>query len=183
VNVVTRALVTSVDWAALRTDSGSGAGLPQAFDDLSRASSESAANKAYWKIDNEVIVQGELYEAAVPALEVLLSLAPATLPGPARRSVAELIQQIAFGQPHSSEIELGNADIVDRCMSLASEAIWIFYGWLGDADGDVRECALLTLQKVETNEGRKAKIFAVYRDDEPTPGLQKIFSQIDRGLL
>jgi hypothetical protein len=157
--------------------------LPQAFNDLSRATSEATADDAYWRIDNEVIVQGELYEAAVPALEVLLSMAPTMPPGPARRSLAELIQQITFGQPHSSEIELGNANLASRCLSLASEAVWIFYGWLADADSGVRECALLALQKVETNEKRKAMIFASCREDDQNPGVQKIFSQMDRGLL
>lgn len=104
-------------------------------------------------------------------------------PGPARRSLAELIQQIAFGQPHRSEIELGNTDLATRCLSLASEAIWIFYGWLSDADSDVRECALLTLLKVEVNEKRRATIFAACREDDRDPGVQKIFSQIERGLL
>jgi hypothetical protein len=183
VNLLTRALIAAVDWAALRTNSGSGVGLPQAFEDLSTATSKDAAEDAYWRIDNEAIVQGELYEAAVPTLEVLLSIASTIPPGPTRRSVAELIQQIAFGQPHSSEVELGNTGIATTCNSLASGAVWIFYGWLTDTDSDVRECALLTLRKIDTDDRRKAVIFAACRDGDPSPGVQKIFSQMDRDLF
>ena len=182
-NLLTRALIAAVDWAALRTDSGSGVGLPRAFEDLSTATSKEAAEDAYWRIDNEAVVQGELYEAAVPTLEVLLSMASTIPPGPARKSVAELIQQIVFGQPHSLEVELGNAGIATACTSLASRAVWTFYGWLTDTDSDVRECALLTLHKIDTDERRKAVIFAACRDSDPSPGVQKIFSQIDRGQL
>lgn len=118
-NFVTRALIEAVDWPSLRTDSGSGAGLPQAFEDLFTATSKEAADDAYWRIDNEALVQGELYEAAVPTLEVLLSMASTVPSGPPRGSVAELIQQIVFGEPHPSEVELGNADIANACKSLA----------------------------------------------------------------
>jgi len=182
-NIVTRTLVASVDWAALRTDSGSGTGLVRAFEDLSTAASEESSRNAYWRIDNEVIVQGELYEAAVPALEVLLSMAPTAPPGPVRRSLAELVQQITFGQPRGSEIELGNTDLATRCLALASEATWIFYGWLTDDDSDVRECALLTLQKVDSNEARKGIVFAACRAADSTPGVQRSLSEIERGLL
>ncbi|MEU8815430.1 hypothetical protein [Actinoplanes sp. NPDC048796] len=182
-NPVTRALIGAVDWAALRTESGNGVGLPQAFDDLSKATSEAAADDAYWRIDNEAIVQGELYEAAVPTLEVLLSMASTMSPGPARRSLAELIQQITFGQPHGSEVELGNLNVATACKSLASGAIWIFYGWLTDTDSDVRECALLTLQKIDVDDRRKSVVLAELRDIDPSPGVQKIFSQIDQGLI
>lgn len=33
--------------------------MPRAFDDLSMATSQEAAYDAYWRIDNEAIVQGE----------------------------------------------------------------------------------------------------------------------------
>jgi hypothetical protein len=183
VNLVTRALIEAVDWPSLRTDSGSGAGLPRAFENLSTVTSKEAADDAYWRIDNEALVQGELYEAAVPTLEVLLSMASTIPSGPARRSVAELIQQIVFGVPHTSEVELGNADLAKTCKSLASGAVWVFYGWLTDFDNDVRECALLTLCKVETDHKRRSIIFTACRTGDQSTGVQKLFTQIDRGLF
>jgi hypothetical protein len=180
-NLITQTLIEAVNWAALRTDSGSGAGLPQALNELLTATSQELAQDAYWRIDNEAIVQGELYEAAVPTLEVLLSAVSTVPPGAVRRSVAELIQQIVFGQPHSSEAE-HDTGIASTCRTLASGALWVFYGWLTDEDDDVRQCALLTLCKIETNEQRKAVVLSAYRSGDPSPGVQKIFSEIDRGL-
>ncbi|MFY1684323.1 hypothetical protein ACN265_22610 [Micromonospora sp. WMMD730] len=182
-NLVTRALIEEVDWPSLRTDSGSGAGLPRAFEDLFAAASKEAADDAYWRIDNEALVQGELYEAAVPTLEVLLSMASTAPSGPPRRSVAELIQQIVFGEPHPSEVELGNAGIASACKSLAFGAVWVFYGWLTDSDNDVRECALLTLCKVEVDHKRRSAIFSACRAGDRSPGVQNLFAQIDRGLI
>lgn len=183
VNLVTRALIEVTDWTSLRTESGSGARLPQAFEDLSTATSKEVADDAYWRIDNEVLVQGELYEAAVSTLEVLLSMAPTVPSGPSRRSVAELIQQIVFGEPHTSEVEIGNAGIADLCRSIAYGAVWVFYGWLTDVDGDVRECALLTLHKVEPDHKRRSVVFSAYRAIDQSPGAQKLFTQIDQGLF
>lgn len=182
-NFVTRALIAEVEWAHLRSGTGNGADLPQALADLWAATSASEAGDAYWRIDNVAIVQGELYEAALPTLEVLLSMAATIPPGPARASVAELIQQIIFGEPRSSEIALGNTDLAIKCRALASGAIWIFYAWLSDSDSDVRECALLALQKLENDEKRKASVFAACRSSDVSPGVQNIFSEIDRGLL
>lgn len=172
----------AVDWPALRTDSGNGAGIPQALTDLWEATSEEMARDAYWRIDNEVLVQGQLYEAAVPTLEALLSLASMVPPGPARKSVAELIQQIIFGQPHASEVELGNSEIGIKCRDIASGAVWIFYGWLADEDSDVRELALLSLCKTENEGRRKSVVFSALRRSDTSSGVRAVFSEIDRGL-
>lgn len=180
-NVVTRALIDSVSWATLRTDSGSGADLPRAFADLAVATTPEGARAAYWRIDNEVVVQGELHEAALPALAVLLSMAATTPPDPVRRAVAELIQQIACGQARASEVELGNVDLAARCRALTGQATWLCYGWLADGDSQVRECALLTLHQVETDEARRAAVFGAVRDTDPDPGVQKILRQLAVG--
>ncbi|WP_148311608.1 hypothetical protein [Amycolatopsis japonica] len=182
-NVVATALIESIDWASLRTASGVGDGLPSAFNSVIEATSEVEAKAAYWSIDNEVLVQGESYESALPALEVLLAMLPDVVLGPVRKCIAELIQQIVFSQPHSSEIERGNDRISERCVTLAKEATWVFYGWLSDSDQDVRECALLTLHKLEGGEARAVEVFNRYRVVDKSSGIQKIFSQMDKGLL
>ncbi len=79
-NNVARILIDSVYWASLRSDSGSAVGVPQALWDLFSASSEDAAEAAYWRIDNEVIVQGQLHEAAVPTLEILFLCMAVSVP-------------------------------------------------------------------------------------------------------
>ncbi|MFI9455915.1 hypothetical protein [Amycolatopsis sp. NPDC052450] len=182
-NIVSLALIESIRWVSLRTASGDGRNLPQVFRSLASATSLAEAESAYWNIDNEVIVQGEIYEAAEAALEIALSMSSTVPPGPVRKCLAELIQQIVFSQPHSSEVKEGNREIIARCLSLAAEATWVFYGWLSDLDQDVRECALLTLHRVENNDARKSTVFARYRECDKSRGVQKIFLQIDKGVL
>lgn len=104
--------------------------------------------------------------------------------GAVRRTVAELIQQMVFGQPHPSEMALGNSDIASECQRLARGAIWVFfYDWLSDGDSDVRQLAILILRKVEPDARRWALVMGVRREVDKAEGVQRIFfSEIDRGL-
>jgi hypothetical protein len=182
-NVAARALILASDWSELRTQSGTAGGVPTALADLSQATSDESAENAYWRIDNEVIVQGELYQAALPTLEVLLALASKVSSGPARRWLAELVQQIVCGQTHESETAAGNGDLAVRCRASAQQALWLFYGWLSDVDRDVRACALLTLQHVEDNVARRRAIFQALRLEESDDSVRKVFTYIDRGIV
>jgi hypothetical protein len=178
-NLVTQALIESVKWDNLRTDSGTGAGLPAAFDDLHKAHSEDAAEAAYWRIDNEVVVQGELYEAAVPALGVLLSMSLDTASIHGLRAVVELVQQIVCGQSFASEVgRVPDSNIAQQCIAAAREGIWLLYSWLQHADADIRQCALLALDVVDDNVARKQRIFDEVLRCDADPGVQKVFRDI-----
>jgi hypothetical protein len=115
---------------------------------------EQQAEAAYWQIDNEVVVQGNLFNSAVPTIEVLLAGVCSVASLFAKRAVVELIQQISCGESALVEIEANNPNLGEQVRMHAREALWLMYGWLADEDEDVRECSLLTLASVERARGR-----------------------------
>lgn len=180
-NIVTQLLLDSTDWARLRTDSGTGGGLPQAVRELAAADTDAAAQHAYWQIDNEVVVQGELHEAAEPLLQVLLSLVGCMSSPFGRRSVVELIQQIVCSEVRESERILGNSAIADRCRAAAVEAVWMFYSWLSEGDTDIVECALLIIDAVDTRLERKQAVLSAMSCLDLAPGVQRVLRQLGHG--
>src|SRR5256885_12610401 len=77
------------NWSILRA-SGNASGVPHAIRSLLAAASEDEADRWYWKIDNTVIVQGALYEAALPTIRCLIVGLPICSPY-ARERVLELL--------------------------------------------------------------------------------------------
>jgi len=101
------------DWGSLRS-AGSAAAIPSAIEALRTAGSEDAAKQAYWRIDNEVIVQGELFEAAVPTACCLVA-ALGSCTEASRARIVELLFQLATGTPHSSEFARGARELHHLC--------------------------------------------------------------------
>ena len=100
------------DWASLRA-MGSAVTVPKALQRILESTNEAEATSAYWLIDNVVVVQGSLYEAALPAAACLVvALAHCGLP--ARPKILELLVQIGAGKPDPSEIAAGNHSETDR---------------------------------------------------------------------
>ena len=87
------------DWAKLDAV-GSAIGVPQALDALHAAMTEDEATDAYWQIDNTVVVQGSLREAAVPTAVCIVNML-ATATAVSRPFLIELLQQISDGKPQA----------------------------------------------------------------------------------
>ncbi|WP_406636676.1 hypothetical protein [Amycolatopsis sp. WGS_07] len=58
------ALAAAVPWNRLRMDVGTAECVPAAIRDLLNAGSAEDADRAYWRLDNGVVVQGRLFESA-----------------------------------------------------------------------------------------------------------------------
>jgi len=101
------------DWASLRS-ANSAARIGASIEALRTAESDDAARDAYWRIDNEVIVQGQLYEAAVPTACCLVTALGACTAS-ARARIVELLYQLATGTPHASESACGEHDLSFLC--------------------------------------------------------------------
>lgn len=103
------------DWARLRAQ-GSAERVPGALEALASASSDAEARDAYWKIDNTVVVQGALYEAAVATAACTTVVLHRCHP-PARARALELLVQLGSGDTAPSEHEVGDSDIRERCLA------------------------------------------------------------------
>lgn len=139
------------DWSALRCADGAATGVPQALRGLIAATSWDERQKYYWQLDNHVVVQGNLYEAAVPVVSVLCAaLADGGLSADAHSGVVELLSQLVGGEPHGSEIVQGHGDIDDRVREAAMPAIWLLYRELATGHSDLANMILEELDPDRT---------------------------------
>ena len=101
-------------WTELRA-MGTASNIPEAVERLRASKSEQDAEQAYWTIDNVVVVQGSLYEAALSAAACLvIALMHASPVG--RPRILELLVQIGAGNPDPIEVGAGNQMLKQKCL-------------------------------------------------------------------
>lgn len=140
------------DWSALRCAGGPATGVPQELRGLLAATNGEERHKHYWKLDNNVVVQGNLYEAAVPVVSVLCAaLADGNTSPYAHSGIVELLFQLVCGEPHGSEIVLGRSDLDVRVKEAALPALWLFYRELATGYSDL---ANMILEELDPDRAR-----------------------------
>jgi hypothetical protein len=106
-------LTERYDWSRLRAME-SAAGVPAAIQALCCAESKTQSDEAYWKIDNVVVVQGRLFEAALPTA-VCLTSSLRICSSVSLSNVLELLVQLGSGVPDPSETRHGHSDLTQLC--------------------------------------------------------------------
>jgi len=152
-------LVEGTHWGRLETASGTAEHVPDALKHLAQARTEDEAKAAYWELDNEVVVQGRLYEAAVPVVSVLLAMLQGQLSRVARARVVDLLVEIALGDPPARG-DKPDGGLGELCRALVREGIWTVYGLLLDEDPAIRQCALLVVANLDTDAARARRVLA-----------------------
>ena len=94
-------IVSYFAWNSLRS-ADCALNLPAAISDLESSTDPSVLDKAYWKIDNEAVVQGSLYQTALPVTICLLRLLSSCNRN-SRVFIIELIEQFVAGEPATGE--------------------------------------------------------------------------------
>ncbi|WP_437675391.1 hypothetical protein [Sorangium sp. So ce131] len=167
------------DWSSLRA-AGDASGIPAAIRQLESANAEAEASVAYWKIDNVVVVQGAVYQAAlatVPCLiEILLRCTRA-----ARRQVLELLVQIGSGEESESELAHGEVDLIQRCLRELSRGVAIYLHILeSSSDPDERALCVDLLGLSCRADGELRERVSWYlsrlRSEKISEGLQSLMS-------
>jgi hypothetical protein len=154
------------DWQALREASGNARDIPDAVLALAAADSEPKASEAYWRLDNNVVVQGQLFECALPLVSVILALLAGDLPEPARPRLLELLYQIVVGRTAVSEFERGNRDLAERCRTEVVKGLWLYYKDLLNPTSAVQKVALDLVRECESEEGRLLAVLLHLVDSE-----------------
>jgi hypothetical protein len=108
------------DWSQLRADR-----IPEALYALLRAKTEKEATDAHTIIDATAVVEGALYEAAVPTTACLLSVLQGCLPV-ARPHVLEILVQLGTGEPAQSETMAGAQKLQQRCQDELCKGVAIY---------------------------------------------------------
>ncbi|MBK1786885.1 hypothetical protein [Prauserella cavernicola] len=168
-NPLAAALVSRVEWAALRAGPGTAVGLPRALRGLASAESEEDAKEWYWRVDNVVVVQGMLHESAPPTVPVLFALLAGTLSGPARYRVVELLVELAGGETAQSEVDRGDAEVHLRCQDAMRQGRWTVYGLLSDPDPRIRIDAITLLALLEDDAAQAGPVLHDIGANDPDP--------------
>mgnify|MGYP007068388927 CR=1 FL=1 len=138
-------------WERLREACGSAEQIPLALIEMLNSQTPEAADSAYWKLENHVVVQGQLFEAAEFVVSALMASLLEERPLHVRVSVLELLFQIVSGEPHEDEIRLGNIDLAKKCQAKALEGLWLLYHELLFG---LREAAQEILEVIEKEPAR-----------------------------
>jgi hypothetical protein len=139
------------DWNATRSLLGGSDFVPAAIHRLLTASSAPAADTAYWELDNRVVVQGQLFEAALPtAIAVAEAICgDRDIRNESLGRVFDLLVEIAYGEPDESELRLGNATLGDRCRAELRRFAGCFREYATRDDEKVQLGALDLLDRIE----------------------------------
>src|SRR5262245_29410747 len=125
----------SWEWPQLRIIDRDAAHVPDALRDLLQCETADEAEAAYWRIENSVVVQGQVFSAAPATVSTLVAaLSSGTLPRWVTISALELIFWMVNSGPHEGEA----ADLTERCCAAAREGLWLFYRLMA---GDHRDAA------------------------------------------
>lgn len=119
------------DWSSLRAN-GDASKVPEALIALQNATDEGEALRAYWRIDNVVVVQGALFEAAFPTVTAL-SIGLSNCTDVARPHILELLVQLVSGEPTLSERISGNEALAEDCRSVLPNALSTLFALLETA--------------------------------------------------
>lgn len=134
-DLVVDAVIARYDWRSLQESNGSAVRIPTAFIELLASSGPEASAKAYWKLENHVVVQGALFEASVCVVALIgAALVEPARPKWVRIQLLELLFQIVAGESHSDEVARGAADLGPRCRNEAKKLLWILYGIFQDGE-------------------------------------------------
>ena len=128
--------IRRIPWDTLRQAGGPAEQVPYALMDLLNALTPELANHAYWRLENHVVVQGQLYQAAEPVVSVLVAILLEDRPRHVKIGVLELLFQILAGSAHASEVALGNENIAEACRDKAREGLWVLYKELINGERD-----------------------------------------------
>jgi hypothetical protein len=117
--------IDRVNWANLTEATGSAERIGAALRELLAAATPEEASDVYWKLENHIVVQGELFEAAEASTSVLVAALADERPRHIRIAALELLFQILSGQPSESKQTPTRPDLADRCRARAREGLWL----------------------------------------------------------
>ncbi|MES2791159.1 MAG: hypothetical protein V4719_16210 [Planctomycetota bacterium] len=142
--------IAGCDWSKVREADGPAIAIPHAFLELLRSDGPESAVKAYWKLENHVIVQGALFEVSVHTVSLIgAALVNTTRPKWVRIQLLELLFQIVNGESHTDEVARGVPDLGLRCRTEALKILWVLYGIF--QEGDLWRAAREIIEIIDDN--------------------------------
>ncbi len=156
-------MMEQVDWKAIKQANGAATSVPSALRDLISGDAK-VRESAYWTLDNHVVLQSDLYEAAYYVLPFLIEiLRSGTIAG--REYVYDLLTEIANGYAPESEKCLYKGEevpLAEGCKAVVADEIDLFVQEVENTDSDFRNNAL--------------ELLIVLRERKIIPTLKQLFA-------
>ena len=170
-----KVVLERTEWAELQTSGGSAASVPNRLLTLVQCCDEEQAKRAYWTLDNSVVVQGRVFEAGAALLTVIfVALSAPVVSVSARRWLVELLTEIALAVGH--EDEASPAAVERMVRELIESNMPLVYGLLVDGDERVRRAGLEIVSRIERNDPRLPVTMSAMSED-PDEKVQKIVNR------
>lgn len=141
------------EWLSLPVAGDRAEATPRSLVGLLSAHTEEDAERYYWRLENVVVIQSQLYEAAPAVVSVLLAGLAGKLSKPAKEWVLELLFQLVAGESSVEAVDRGHPDLGDRCRLVAREGLWLLYSEL---DGPYGQAVRAVLKRIDEESGRLA---------------------------
>jgi hypothetical protein len=154
------AMLGGVNWAQVRSALGGSAYVPAALARLIEADSEDEAREAYWELDNGIILQRRIFDAARQIVAPLMISLHRPLSPAARYRILDLLIEISMGVSDLSEDDLGNSGLADQCRQEIRNGLWCIYGGLDDSDPRIRVNSMDLLAELEPDSHRLRSVLA-----------------------
>ena len=168
-----------IPWGDLRLSSGDASKVPAALRKLAQSPSRDEGLNAYWELDNSIVIQGRLFQAAEFVVPFVLDLALGAVDH-VRELALELLIQLAAGQPDPSEISAGNTELGDLCRTTIRAGLASYYLFLDSSNDEFRDRALELIDFVEQDADRKLWIMRWVEKHDPNPKIRKLAEKLAR---
>jgi hypothetical protein len=161
------------EWSELRTATGFANDVPDSLRKLMNAKTPEEIYEVYWNLDNHVVVQGSLFEAAEYVIPILLNMLQLA-DDPIKASILELLVQMADGWDDKTEVSLGNTWLKDRCKREVQRGIAMFVFHLNSESADIREFCVELIGLTEDNIGRLVWLLRTVMDKDPHESVREM---------
>lgn len=115
-------LLENTDWGLYVGLSENGGAVKSALAALLSSSSPEMTKAAYWRLENQVVAQGEVFSVAVPTTAVLVAALSDPLPRHVVIAVLDLLYQVLSG--YSTEGTPSSDDFVAECREAARGGLY-----------------------------------------------------------
>ena len=135
--------INKINWRELRQAHGDSTHIPNALHDLISGNPQKEED-AYWKLDNHVVLQGDLYEAAFHILPFLYEVLESEVTS-GRERIYDLLFEIANGyeaQEVSCELNGENLSLTEACRKSIVQQKELYIAEVSDHTSNYRSKAL-----------------------------------------
>ena len=135
--------IENIEWDRIRTAENNASGIPSALRGLVSDDPE-ISESSYWKLDNHIVRQSDLYEAAYYVVPFLLEIVNASL-HLGKAYAYDLLYEIANGYAPADQICLHNGiefTLSDSCRKAVESGVEIYFSEIIDTSSTERRKAL-----------------------------------------